>query len=247
MGWIEGGYQTMCDALAERIRARGGTVHTGTPVTRIPAVEGRAGGVVADGVLHPHEHVVSTLLRPQLRPLLGPELERALGPDPNRYLGVVCLVARVRRSVSPYYALNITDRRVRLTSVVETTHVVDQEAVGGHLVYLPRYVDPGSPELDRSTSAIRADFLDDLRTMFPAFEPEDVLASQVARAQIAEPIRPAGADAPELFAAAGLTVASSAHTYPDIVHGQAILGVAEQVVAGLQDQLQTNNRHLRAA
>ena len=247
MGWIEGGYQAMADALAERIRARGGVVRTGTPVTRIPAAEGRAAGVVADGVLHPHEHVVSTLLRPQLRPLLAPELERALGPDPNRYLGVVCLVARVSRSVSPYYALNITDRRVRLTSVVETTHVVDQEAVGGHLVYLPRYVDPGSPELDRPTSAIRADFLADLRTMFPAFDPRDVLASQVARARVAEPIRPAGADAPELFPMAGLTVASSAHTYPDIVHGQAILGVAEQVVAGLEDRLSTPDRHLRAA
>src|SRR3712207_8853222 len=39
MGWIEGGYQTMCDALAERIRARGGTVRTGTPVTLIRSEE----------------------------------------------------------------------------------------------------------------------------------------------------------------------------------------------------------------
>ena len=36
-------------------------------------------------------------------------------------------MARVRRSVSPYYALNITDRSIPLTSVVETTHVVDPE------------------------------------------------------------------------------------------------------------------------
>jgi hypothetical protein len=108
-------------------------------------------------------------------------------------------------------------------------------------------VDPGSPELDRSTSAIRADFLADLRAMFGAFEPEDVLASQVARAQIAEPIRPTGASAPELFPVAGLTVASSAHTYPDIVHGQAILGVAEQVVSGLEDRLPKSDHQLRAA
>jgi hypothetical protein len=153
----------------------------------------------------------------------------------------------MRRSVSPYYALNITDRRVRLTSVVETTHVVDREAVGGHLVYLPRYVDPDSPELERSSREIRTDHLADLSIMFPAFRPEDVIASQVARARIAEPIRPAGADAPELFPGAGFTVASSAHTYPDIVHGQAILGVAERVAAGLEARLEGPDRHLRAA
>ena len=247
MGWIEGGYQAMADALGERIRARGGIVRTGAAVSRIPVADGHPAGVVVDGVLHPHEHVVSTILRPQLEPLLAPELARALGPDPNRYLGVVCLVARVRETVSPYYALNITDRRVRLTSVVETTHVVDREAVGGHLLYLPRYVDPDSPELERPSRAIRADYLEDVRTMFPAFRPEDAIAAQVARARVAEPIRPVGAADPELFPAAGLTVASSAHTYPDIVHGQAILGVAERVVAGLEDRLSTEDRHLRAA
>ena len=78
--------------------------------------------------------------------MLAPELEqRARRRTSSRYLGIVCLVARVRSSVSPYYALNITDRRVPLTSVVETTHVVDPEQVGGHLVYVPRYVHPDSP------------------------------------------------------------------------------------------------------
>ena len=73
-------------------------------------------------------------------------------PDPQRYLGIVCVVARVRNSVSPYYALNITDRRVPLTSVVETTHVVDPEAVGGHLIYVPRYVQPGLARARASSS-----------------------------------------------------------------------------------------------
>ena len=84
MGWIEGGHQALADALGERIRAHGGVIRTGAAVTRIPSVDGRAAGVVAGGVLHPHDHVVSTLLAPQLRPLLPPPLERALGPDPNR-------------------------------------------------------------------------------------------------------------------------------------------------------------------
>ena len=67
-----------------------------------------------------------------------------------------CLPAapRLDESVSPYYHLNITDRRVKLTTVVETTHVVDPEAVGGHLVYVSRYVDPAHP--DRSARLTRS-------------------------------------------------------------------------------------------
>lgn len=248
MGAIEGGYQAMADRLAERIRARGGTVLTSTPVRLVPGSGGRALGVVLDSGLRLHDTVVATQLRPQLRDVLAPELERALAPDPARYLGVVCLVARVRRSVSPYYALNITDRRrVRLTSVVETTHVVDPAAARGHLVYLPRYVAPDSPELDRPSAEVRRDHLGQLRAMFGGFGEEDVIAAQVARARVAEPVRPAGAPLPDLFPLPGLVLASSVHTYPDIVHGQAILGVAERVAAGLQDRLPDSTRRLEAA
>ena len=116
--------------------------------------------------------------------------------------------------MSPYYALNITDRRIPLTSIVETTHVVDPEQVGGTLLYVPRYVDPSSPELDRPSSEIRREYLQHVRTIFPQLSEDDVLASQVARARVAEPVHPIGEQprVPELFPAPGLAVASSART-----------------------------------
>jgi protoporphyrinogen oxidase len=186
-----------------------------------------------------HDTVVTTLLRPHMEHMLGPELEAVLPPDPCRYLGIVCLVARVRKSVSPYYALNITDRSIPLTSVVETTHVVDPDHVEGHLLYVPRYVVPDSPELDASASDITRDYLGHVAAMFPGFDPAaDVIATQVARARVAEPIHRFGTHVRvnDLFPAPGLAIASSAHVYPDIVHGQAILGVAERVADGVAAQ-----------
>jgi protoporphyrinogen oxidase len=247
MGWIEGGYQTMVDRLANRIRARGGQVLTSTPVRFVPCSNHRAIGVVLDAGFRPHDTVVATQIRPNLPNMLAPELERALGPDRQRYLGIVCLVARLRSSVSPHYALNITDRRVPLTSVVETTHVVDPAAVEGHLVYLPKYVNPDSPELEKSSADIRREYLGHLKTMFPAFREEDVIAAQVARARVAEPVHPVGAVKPDPFAVPGLVLASSAQVYPDIVHGQAILGVAERIAAGLEARLPVPYRRLEAA
>ena len=130
MGWIEGGYQTLIDALERRIRELGGKVHPGTAVSGIVSENGRATGVIADGSFVPADFVLSTLAPPQTRTLLAPDLAARVGPDTCRYLGVVCLLLRVSRSVSPYYHLNITDRRVPLTTLVETTHVVDPDHVG---------------------------------------------------------------------------------------------------------------------
>jgi hypothetical protein len=66
-----------------------------------------------------------------------------------------------------------------------------------------------------------------------------VIASQVARAQFAEPVHRAGVAGrlPEVTAAPGLVVASSAHVYPDIVHAQSIIGVADRVVQDLRPRL----------
>jgi protoporphyrinogen oxidase len=247
MGSLDGGYQNLVDRLAERIRARGGQVLTSTPVRFVPCADHRAIGVVLDAGFRPHDTVVMTQIRPNLPHILAPELEQALGPDRQRYLGIVCLVARLRRSVSPYYALNITDRRVPLTSVVETTHVVDPAAAQGHLVYLPKYVNPDSAELEKSSAEIRGEYFGHLKTMFPAFREEDVIAAQVARARVAEPVHPVGAVKPDPFAVPGLVVASSAQVYPDIVHGQAILGVADRIAAELSARTPVSQRRLEAA
>jgi protoporphyrinogen oxidase len=164
-------------------------------------------------------------------------------------MGIVCLVARVKKSVSPYYAINITDRRVPITSVVETTHVVDPEAVEGHLIYVPKYVQSTSADLTRPSEEITDEFLGHVQTLFPDFRREDVIASQVARARLAEPVHVARVAnrIPPVFAAPGLAVASSARVHPNIVHGQAIAGVAEHVAGEVIARLATDNSLQRSA
>jgi protoporphyrinogen oxidase len=250
MGTIDGGYQVLADALGREIRRLGGEIHLNTSVSHVPAAGGRALGVVVDGGLRPHDYVVTTQLRPGLQGLLAPELDAALGADPNRYLGVVCVVARVAKSISPYYALNITDRRIPLTTVVETTHVIDPARAGGTLLYVPKYVSPDHPDLERPAADVKREYLEHARTMFPALRPSDILAAQVARARVAEPVHVLGARRPvaeDLFPAPGLATASSAQIYPELVNGQAVLAVAERLVDGLRRRVGDRIQEDRAA
>lgn len=244
MGWLEGGYQTLIDALEARIRALGGEVRAGATVEQIAAAGGRAVGVVVDGRLRRFDHVLCTLAPPVARRVLAPELAERAPADHCRYLGVVCLLLRTRRSVSPYYHLNITDRRVPLTTVVETTHVVDPDRVGGHLLYVSKYVDPRHPDHDADPEDVERRYLAHARTIFPGLRDEDVVSSVVQRARVTEPVHLVGGAnrIPEMFAVPGLSLASTAHVYPEIVSGQAVLGVTERVVPGILERLPAAER-----
>jgi protoporphyrinogen oxidase len=240
MGWLNGGYQRLIDTLTVRIQSLGGEIHTGVAVSHIAGSNRGVDGVVVDGILEYFDHVLCTLLPPQAQRLLPVGVDE-LAPDNCRYLGVICVIARVDRSVSPYYTLNITDRRVPLTTVVETTHVVDPAFSGGHLVYAAKYVDPRHPDLERTAADVERDYLEHTTTIFPELARADIDAVSVQRARMVEPIHSIGGRKriPTMFPVRGLTLASTAHVYPEIVNGQAVIGVADRAVAGTLERLAT--------
>jgi protoporphyrinogen oxidase len=239
MGWLEGGYETLIAALEREVRARGGQIETGVEVDRIAGGPSAATGLVVGGVLRPFDHVLCTLAPALTRRLLAPELAARVPEHDCRYLGVVCLLLRVRESVSPYYTLNITDRRIPLTTVVETTHVVDPEHVGGHLLYVSKYVQPGHADLSRPVADVERDYLGYARTIFPGLRDELILGAVVQRAPAVEPVHLLGGERriPPLFPVPGLALASTANVYPDNVNGQSVIGVADRAVAGILERL----------
>jgi protoporphyrinogen oxidase len=244
MGWLEGGYQTLVDALEDRIRALGGEIHAGTAVEQIAGAQGRATGLVIEGRHRPFDFVLCTLAPPQARRLLSPELIASAPEDHCRYLGVVCLLLRVKRSVSPYYHLNITDRRVPLTTIVETTHVVDPDYAGGSLLYVSKYVEPSHADQQRPLDEVERDYLAHARTIFPDLGDDEIVDSIVQRARITEPVHLLGGAKrlPDMFPLPNLALASTAHVYPEIVSGQAVIGVANRVVPGILERLPSETR-----
>jgi protoporphyrinogen oxidase len=239
MGWLEGGYETLTAALAEAIVAGGGEIHTGIAVDQVVGSAGGVAGIVVGGSLKPFDSTLVTLLPPLARRLLVPEIAAAVPEDHCRYLGVICVIVKTARSVSPYYTLNITDRRVPLTTIVETTHVVDPDHVGGHLLYAAKYVDPSHPDLKRPETDVADDYLRHVRTIFPALTDADIKGVVVQRAPAVEPVHTLGGAKrlPEKFPVPGLVLASTAHVYPEVVNGQAVIGVADDVVAGILERL----------
>ena len=160
MGCLKGGHERLVLAAAERAEQLGVDIRLGAGVEGLLRDDtGAVTGVRVDGEDERFDLTIATLQPPALRHLLPEDLQPLLGAYPSRYLGVVCLVLKLRRSLLPYYSVNICDP-TPITTVVETSHVVGTEHTDGlRLAYLPKYCDSTAPEFSeddaRSTIASR--------------------------------------------------------------------------------------------
>jgi protoporphyrinogen oxidase len=242
MAYLPNGYQELIDALAVAIRSKGGTITTGASVEQLRISDGRVVGLHVHGQELSSDGVVLTAQTPISRRLLPPEAA-AVSERWARlegFLGIICMLLVLRRSLIPYYTLNITDKRIPFTGVIETTNLIDPACVGGyHLVYLPKYVSPDSPYVKRSDEELRSAFLHDLRRMFPDLRDEDIAAVRIGRERYVEPLHPVGATdlIPSLHCEiTGLHLVNTGQIYPQLTNGESVCAFARTSAAEIAQQ-----------
>jgi protoporphyrinogen oxidase len=240
MGHIVGGHQRLIDALAGRAVELGVDVHTGVAVEGLEMDDEAVTGVRVAGEHLPFDLTIATLQPPALRFLLPRGLQDLLEAYPKRYLGVVCVVLKTRKSVLPYYSLNICEP-TPITTVVETSHVLGTEHTDGlRLVYLPRYCDPDAPEQTEDDGSIYERFVSMLERVSPTFERADVVDWTVQRTRLVEPVHPVDAEprvAPVWPGVPGLGLASATQIYPRLLNGDSVVDMAERVAGEAIERL----------
>jgi hypothetical protein len=111
--------------------------------------------------------------------------ERLLGV---KYLGMVCVVLLLRRSLSPFYVTNIT-QRARFTGVIEMTNLIGTETTHGYsLVYLPKYTPASDPLFSKTDDEVWQEFSLDLFRMNPTLHSSDIAARFVFRERAVQPV-----------------------------------------------------------
>jgi protoporphyrinogen oxidase len=232
MCFLTGGYIMLINALADAIRKRGGEINLGTTIQQVCIEDNQVVGLqLADGMV-PSEGVVITMQTPVARRLLPPNVptlnERWSKLD--GYLGIVCMLLVLKRSLTPYYTLNITDERIPFTGVIETTNLIDRKYSGGyHLVYLPKYVSPTNPFARMDDAELTRSFLGYLRQMFPDFRDDDIAAMRIGRERYVEPLHPVAQtdDIPPIVSdVIGLYLVNSSQIYPQLTNGEAAVAYA---------------------
>ncbi|MCJ7567254.1 MAG: hypothetical protein MUO58_06915, partial [Anaerolineales bacterium] len=110
---------------------------------------------------------------------------------------------------------------------------IDPSFVGGHhLVYLPKYIAPGSPWASKSDEEIRAHWLEALVKMFPEFDRSWVQEIRIHRERYVEPLH--GLGQVDLIPGVetpiqNFYVATTAQIYPDLTNGESVTHFARKV------------------
>lgn len=216
LGYIEGGSETLVKALVQSITARGGRIHLGARVERIETADGRVCGVRAGERVFPAAAVICTAPTPYV-PRLVPDLPAAsrLAYKAIRNIGVVCVVHKLKRSLSPHFWINIVEAGIEIPGVIEFSNL---RPMPDTVVYAPYYMPTDHPKWSWSDEQLIDESFGYLKRINPELTDADRLASRAGRLRFAQPVcEPdfAAKIPPIRSPIAGLQIADTCFYYPE--------------------------------
>lgn len=190
MGYIHGGTYALQRAAEKKLSEFGVEVCTGTSVERLSHIKSEIVIKTAAGQ-RSFDEALFTVPNPVISDII-PDTEH-LGSWRNllqtEYLGVICVLLILRRSLSPYYVINLLDKDLPFTGIIESTNVIPPKNFSDrHLVYLPKYVMLNDPLYNTSDDKIIKGFIEYLKKIFFDLRDENILHCHVFRERFVQPI-----------------------------------------------------------
>jgi protoporphyrinogen oxidase len=244
MGHVHGGYYSILKAAEKKLAELEVALVTGTPILTVEACSGSSSPeednrsqwrVTTQGKSLTFDNVLFTVPCQEVLRILGHPNDRLYWQQLRQieYLGVVCLFLVLSRKLSPYYVINLLDKDLPFTGIIEATNVVSTEAVGGnHLVYLPKYMPADDPMNDLQDEQIIECFVEQLKGVFPDLKDEEILHKQIFREKYVQPLqelnyldRTTGFRTP----LAGVYLANTSMIYNSTLNNNAVVALARKV------------------
>ena len=221
LAYYRGGFAALADELVKAIVDRGGEVRTSSPVEGLLVESGAGCRGALPGQTLPADAVVATPSLPVVAGLAAPHVPRAYVDELMRirYLGNVCVVLELERSLSEIYWLNVNDPTFPFVAVIEHTNFEPAGTYDGRrIVYLSKYLPLQDPVYSMRDEAVVDFAVEHLRRMFPQLDPRWVIGAHVWRAPHAQPIVECGYHRMIPSTATplkGLFLATMAQVYPE--------------------------------
>ncbi len=235
LGYIEGGSQTLVDALTRAIVADGGAVRLSTPVRHIRAHGGRVTGAeTVSGVFHAADIVISTAPLPYVPAMLEadlPDLSPAYTGFEN--VAVACVLHKLRQSVTPNFWVNVSDPQMAIPGFVEFSNL---RPLDDHIVYVPYYMPASHPKFGWTDKALLDESFGYLQKVNPELTEADRLDGHVGRLRHAQPVCDVNfaARIPDAKTAVeGLWIADTSFYYPEDRGVSESIRFARQLVGRL--------------
>jgi protoporphyrinogen oxidase len=191
LAYFKGGFGRLADAMVLEIVKNGGQVGLNESVTsvntdgnRIISVETTNGPVVGRQFLFtPAFPIIANIFQNSGYKGWNDQLRRV------KYLGNMCLVLRLKRSLSDTYWLNVNDPGFPFVGVIEHTNFdAPKNYKDSHIVYLSRYLAIEDPVWEYKDDAYLEFAFTHLKRMFPEMDKSWVIEYRIWRSEFAQPV-----------------------------------------------------------
>ena len=170
MGHLHGGYRVVLEKWEKILRERGVTIIKGEEVR---SLDTEASLLRTDKNIYNYDKTVFTCSSKTIMDILENANDSASSYwdllKGQEYLGVRCGLFLLKKSLSPYYVINLLDEDLPFTGIIESTNIIGADELHGkHLVYLPLY----SPLEDlngESDEKLMKEFVVGLKKVFSRF------------------------------------------------------------------------------
>ena len=227
LGYLDGGSQTVLNALSDEIIKLGGQIHLQHRIDRIVIENKAVTGIRTVKQFYSFEKVISTIPVPYL-PSIVPELpdDIKMNLQSLENIGVVCVIAKLKTSVTKYFWLNTNDPTMDIPGLVEYSNL---RPLDRHIVYVPFYLPHTHPNFEDSDAIFQNKVKSYLKTLNKDLDEEDFLEIRVNRYKYAQPICQPGHMSklpPVKLPIGGLWAADTSYYYPED------RGISESIALG---------------
>jgi protoporphyrinogen oxidase len=216
LGYLEGGSNTLLQALKKDIESNGGKIMLSSPVSKVVIDSKKVIGIEIDGKFQKFDKVISTIPLPYI-PSLIPDLPKdiLLKFKAQKNIAVVCVIVKLKKPLTENFWLNTNDDEMDIPGIVEYTNLrpLDQ-----HIVYVPFYM-PGEHPKFKEDNLV---FINKVRLYMQKINPhlrdDDFIDIRASRYRYAQPICDPGylnKLPPVALPIDGLWVADTSYYYPE--------------------------------
>jgi protoporphyrinogen oxidase len=201
MGYVHGGYKAIIEASKKKLKEYGVEVYTNSFVSKIKPTQLDNDNskrrllrlyVNTNNSIHTFDKILFTIPCPAVLENIGINTEHSYWKQLAQveYLRVICVFLVLKRSLSPYYVINLLDKELPFTGIIEATNVVSPKEVNNkYLVYLPKYMPAGHPINELKDSEIIELFINKLKKVFPDLNDKDILHKKLFRESYTQPLQ----------------------------------------------------------
>jgi protoporphyrinogen oxidase len=192
LGYIKGSFNVLIDALTERARKEGADLQVGRGPSQLAQADDGRWNVQFDDGSEPVvcDRIIVTTPSPIMSKLVPalPEDYRAKLHGLTYEAAAVALL-QLSKPLSDIYWLNIADRDMPFTGVIEHTNFMPPADYGGkHYVYLSKYMETDHPYFSMPEDELIETYIPFIRRINPQFDRSWIERWWVFRERAAQPI-----------------------------------------------------------